>query len=66
MIKMIMNTKFLTPSLLLPITTATITTKIVSLDIVFVHAVGAYALSKWNFCITESTCGCYNIVIGAG
>jgi hypothetical protein len=63
---MIMNTKFLTPSLLLTITTTTVTTNIVSLDIIFFHTVRTYTLSKWNFSITESTCSYYCISVGAG
>jgi hypothetical protein len=43
---MIMNTKFLTPSLHLPITTTTVATNIVSLDIVFFHTARTYALSN--------------------
>lgn len=63
---MIMNTKFLTPSLLLTITTTTVTSNIVSLDIIFFHTVRTYTLSKWNFSITESTCSYYCISVGAG
>jgi hypothetical protein len=63
---MIINTKFLTPSLLLPITTTTVTTNIVSLDIVFFHTARTDALSKGNSCFTKSTCSYYCISLGVG
>src|ERR671919_938098 len=62
---MIMNTDFLTPSLVyLCITTATVVAEFIGLDIVFFHAVGTNALPKWNSYIAKGTCRCYCIVIG--
>src|ERR671910_650748 len=64
---MIMNTNFLTPSLVyLCITTATVAAEIIGLDIVFFHAVWTKALPKWNSCIAKGTCRCYCIVINLG
>ncbi len=64
---MIMDTNFLTPSLVyLCITTATIAADIIRIDIVFLHAVGTNALSKWNPCIAKGTCRYYYIAIGLG
>ena len=54
------------PLLLLPITTAAVATKIISLDIVFFHTVGTDTLSRWNSCITKGTCRCYRVAIGGG
>src|ERR671919_1015460 len=64
---MIMDTNFLTPSLVhLCVTTATVAAHIMQLDIVFFHAVGTNALPKWDSCIAKATCRCYCVVIGLG
>lgn len=56
---MIMNTNFLTPSLVyLCITTATVVAEIIGLDIVFFHAIRTKALPKRNYCIAKGTCRC--------
>ena len=67
MIQMIMNTKFLTPSIVyLCITTTTISAHIIRLDVIFFHAVVTNALPRWNSCIAKGACRYYWITIGLG